>query len=133
MSKREITVAWGYMREDDRFIRYDSTGNGTRVVVEREEPDLPREVGAMGYAVVRVDTTTYGDVFLVRATNGWIAPFLLGRAAVLVEQITDYKPAVAHAEVSYGDIRSVLTDYGVVLDPDDNLARTLMDLFKGEQ
>jgi hypothetical protein len=135
VSKRELTFNWGYMREGDKFLRFDSTADGTKVVIEREEPDLPTGAGSVILA-----TTTRGNEILVRPAIGngrasWASLSVSPGGTIwrLDEDILSFEPLVVHKTVLYGDIRSVLTDYGVVLDADDNLARALMDLFKGER
>jgi hypothetical protein len=120
VSTREFTIAWGYMQEGDKFLRFDSTANGTKVVVEREVPDLPTQNGSIIH-------THFSEYHLI--DGDWLDIHDGGplEGTPTIAQVLTPRP-----DVSYGDIRSVLTDHGVVLDADDNLARALMDLFKGE-
>jgi hypothetical protein len=124
------------MREGDKFLRYDSTANGTRVVIEREEPDLPTEKGTIGYAVIDRDGGRQGGVLLVRIygpgtthPSPWISPFGTGaHHSVADDMIVEFEPVVVHKEVSYGDVRDVFYDFNTGPAPSNGLTQALTKL-----
>lgn len=118
MSTKEITVAWGYMREGDKFLRYDITENGTRVVIEREVPALPLQNGS----IIR---TTFGEYHRIDGEYVDINDGGPLAGDPIITDILTPRPAV-----SYGDIRDVLRDNAIM--PDNPLVEALMNLFKGE-
>lgn len=127
MSKREHTIAWGYMREGDKFLRYDSTANGTRVVIEREEPDLPTGVGSVIKAETTRGTEILAKVGVGDGARNWVS--LSDSETVSIwrndSDIKEYTPLVMHEKVLYGYVRDVFYDFRAWPAPSNALVEAL--------
>lgn len=115
MRVREAVVQWNTMKEGDVFLRYIQEGAVTMLVVQREEPDLPTEIGSMGYASVDYGSYTSGPHLLMltnRVGKRWIEPLatLETERWVTDEQISGFTEVQVHPVLTEEQVLKVLVE-----------------------
>lgn len=118
MRTREVTVPWNEMLEGDKFLRFEQRDPSDKVIVQRPEPDLPTEMGSMGYATIIVRGRSMPGMLVIKARKGgtshltWMAPLVddVSHRWVHESKISEFEEVRTASKVGTDAVRQAVID-----------------------
>ena len=118
MRTREVTVPWNEMQENDKFLRFEQRDPSDKVVVQRAEPDLPEELGSMGYATIDIRGQSLPGMLVIKARKSgtthltWMAPLVddTSRRWLHTNQISEFEEVRTASKVGTNTVRQTVID-----------------------